>query len=216
MSVLVYGICERDESPIAGRGFQDQLLRGVQDDPLVAIVSDQGVAPRPELETLWEYERIVERLAEVHAIVPARFGSVMEDEASVLEMLRSKREHLLTVLEQTRGAVELGVRATWEQPPEPEPEHQTGTGYMRARLQLRNRAREVAGGLMPLGKLSRTSRCELPAGAAQPLRCAYLVDRELVGDFTASVRRLDQKLRDVDLVCTGPWPPYSFAGPVST
>jgi hypothetical protein len=215
MSVLVYGICERDESPVAGRGFQDQPLRGVQDDPLVAIVSDhEGPAPRPELETLWGYERIVERLGEVHAMVPARFGSVMEDDQAVLEMLRSKREHLLTVLEHTRGAVELGVRATWEQPPEPE--HQTGTGYMRARLQLRSRAREVAGGLTPLGKLSRTSRCELPAGAAQPLRCAYLVDRELVGDFTASVRRLDQKLRDVDLVCTGPWPPYSFAGPLRT
>ena len=43
------------------------------------------------------------------------------------------------------------------------------------------------------------------------MRCAYLVDRELVEDFTASLRRLDQQLRDVELVCTGPWPPYSFA-----
>jgi hypothetical protein len=177
---------------------------------LVAIVSDhRGSEPRPELETLWEYERIVERIRRVHAAVPARFGSVMDDDEAVLEMLRSRSEHLLTVLGRTRDAVELAVRATWVQPSEARPE--TGTGYMRVRLQLRSRAREVAGELMPLGKLSRASRCELPAGPQQPMRCAYLVDRELVADFTASVRRLDHQLSGVELMCTGPWPPYSFA-----
>ncbi|HET7051935.1 MAG TPA: GvpL/GvpF family gas vesicle protein [Solirubrobacteraceae bacterium] len=210
MSVLVYAIAQRGDSAVGGHGFQHQPLRGIRSDALMAIVSDhEGAALRPEVETLWDYERIVERIAQAHAIVPVRFGSVMDDDEAVVEMLRSRREHLLTVLEYTRGAVELAVRATWEQAPEPE--HQTGTGYMRARLQLRSRAREVAGDLMPLGKLSRTSRCELPAGPEQPMRCAYLVDRELVEDFTTSLRRLDQQLRDLELVCTGPWPPYSFA-----
>ena len=210
MSVLVYAIAQRGDSAVGGHGFQHQPLRGIRSDALMAIVSDhEGAALRPEVETLWDYERIVERIAQAHAIVPVRFGSVMDDDEAVVEMLRSRREHLLRVLEYTRGAVELAVRATWEQAPEPE--HQTGTGYMRARLQLRSRAREVAGDLMPLGKLSRTSRCELPAGPEQPMRCAYLVDRELVEDFTTSLRRLDQQLRDLELVCTGPWPPYSFA-----
>jgi hypothetical protein len=210
MSVLVYAIGQRGESPLAGYGLAHKPLRAIHADALIAVVSDQEAAAlRSDVETLWEYQRIVERIAEVCAIVPARFGSVMDGDGAVVEMLRSKREHLVTVLEHTRGAVELSVRATWEQAPEPE--QQTGIGYMRARLQLRGRAREVAGELMPLAKLSRTSRCKLPAGPEQPMRCAYLVDRELVEDFTASLRRLDQQLRDVELVCTGPWPPYSFA-----
>jgi hypothetical protein len=210
MSVLVYAIAQPGDTPLAGYGLEHKPLRAIHADALMAIVSDhEAAAPRPEVESLWEYERIVERIAQVRAIVPARFGSVMDGDDAVVEMLRSKREHLLTVLDQTRGAVELSVRATWEQAPEPE--HQTGTGYMRARLQLRSRAREVAGELMPLDKLSRTSRCKLPAGPEQSMRCAYLVDRELVEDFTASLRRLDRQLRDVELVCTGPWPPYSFA-----
>jgi Gas vesicle synthesis protein GvpL/GvpF len=210
MSVLVYAIAQRGDSPIAGYGLQHKPLRAIHADALMAIVSDhEGAALRPEVETLWDYERIVERIAQVRAIVPARFGSTLDADEAVVEMLRSKRERLMTVLEHTRGAVELSVRATWEQAPEPE--HHTGTGYMQARLQQRSRAREVAGELMPLDKLSRTSRCKLPAGPEHPMRCAYLVDSELIEDFTASLRRLDQQLRDVELVCTGPWPPYSFA-----
>jgi hypothetical protein len=208
MSVLVYAIAAHGEASVQGLGLQHQPLRGLHAGPLVAIVSDHRGAPPSALETLWEYERIVERIGELCPTVPARFGSVLDDDEAVLEMLRDRGEQLLAVLGHTRGAVELALRATWEQPPEPE--SQTGAGYMRARLQLRSRAREVAGELMPLGKLSRTSRCELPASPEQPLRCAYLVDRELVGDFTASVEELDHRLSGVDLVCTGPWPPYSF------
>jgi hypothetical protein len=40
---------------------------------------------------------------------------------------------------------------------------------------------------------------------------AYLVDRGRVREFVAMVEQLDDRLDDVELVCTGPWPPYSFA-----
>jgi gas vesicle protein GvpL/GvpF len=213
MSVLVYGIAERGDVAINRPGLQQQPLRGVYAGQLVAIVSDHDEPPPRAVDTLWEYEQIVERVADGHAMVPARFGSVLADDAAVLEMLHAKHETLLAALRHTRGAVELALRATWHQPPEPE--SQTGAGYMRVRLELRSRAREVAGELVPLDKLSRTSRCELPAGPQQPLRCAYLVDRELVQDFTASVRQLDHQLCGVELVCTGPWPPYSFVEEVT-
>lgn len=210
MSVLVYGIAERGASPIEGHGLQHQSLRGMYAGPLLAIVSDQeDAAPRPAVETLWDYEQIVERIARQHAIVPARFGSVLDDDEAVLEMLRARREQLLAALRYIRGAVELALRATWQQPPQSD--SRTGTDYMRVRLELRRQARELAGELMPLGKLSRTSRCELPGRPQDPLRCAYLVDRERVQEFTASVEQLDHRLSGVDLVCTGPWPPYSFA-----
>ena len=214
MSVLVYGIAQRGDRPVAGPGLGGQPLRGVHAEPLVAIVSDYQDPPaRPATQTMWDYERIVERIAELHPFIPARFGSVLNDDDAVREMLRERREQFLEVLSHTRGAVELALRASWDQPSEPP--SQTGAGYMRARLELRQRAREVAQELMPLGKLSRTSRCELPARPQQPLRCAYLVDREAVTEFTASLAELDQRLPGVELVCTGPWPPYSFVQEVT-
>ena len=39
----------------------------------------------------------------------------------------------------------------------------------------------------------------------------YLVERARVGEFVALVEQLDDCLDGVDLVCTGPCPPYSFA-----
>jgi hypothetical protein len=43
------------------------------------------------------------------------------------------------------------------------------------------------------------------------LRVAYLVDRDDVEAFVALVRRLQDEHEDLALVCTGPWPPFSFA-----
>jgi hypothetical protein len=43
------------------------------------------------------------------------------------------------------------------------------------------------------------------------MRFAYLVDRARLGEFTAVVEQLDRGMPEVELVCTGPWPAYSFA-----
>jgi hypothetical protein len=44
-----------------------------------------------------------------------------------------------------------------------------------------------------------------------PFAGAYLVDRERTDRFFELARELGGSLEDADLVCTGPWPPYSFA-----
>jgi gas vesicle protein GvpL/GvpF len=210
MSVLLYGLTDDGDVQVEDAGLYDRPLRAVRDGLLTAIVSDHdGGALRADAETLWRHERIVERLAASHPILPARFASILDDDAAVLEMLQARREQLTAVLAHTRGAVELALRAMWEQPPEPE--SQSGAEYMQARLQLRQRGREVAAELTPLDELSRSSRCQLPARPQEPLRCAYLVDRERVDDFIASVQQLDHRLSDVQILCTGPWPAYSFA-----
>jgi hypothetical protein len=213
MSVLVYGIAKRDAAPVKGRGLQRQPLRGVRAGPLVAIVSDHDDAPRPAVETLWDYEQTVERIAQLHPMVPARFGGVLDDDAAVVEMLDSKHEGLLVALDKTCGAVELAVRASWQPPPEPDVH--TGTSYMHARLELRRKAREVVDALTPLGELARAWSHKLPARPGEPARLAYLVDRERVRDFAAAVEQLDNRLSGIELVCTGPWPPYSFAQEVT-
>jgi hypothetical protein len=43
------------------------------------------------------------------------------------------------------------------------------------------------------------------------LRAAYLVDRDAVGGFTARVDALQREHPELAVLCTGPWPPYSFA-----
>jgi hypothetical protein len=42
------------------------------------------------------------------------------------------------------------------------------------------------------------------------LRASYLVERPVVGEFRAVAQRLQREYRDTTVLCTGPWPPYSF------
>lgn len=211
MNVLVYGIAHSREATLDGSGIENAPLRALQADSLLAIVSDRsGPAPQRTADTLWEYEQVVERIAARHPLIPARFGSVLNDDDTVLEMLRARRDEFLDALQRVCGAVEVALSASWGQPALAQDASQTGSGYLGARLQMRRRAREVAAELTPLGTLARTSRCELPARPAQPMRCAYLLDRDRIDEFAVVVEQLDRRLTDVDLVCTGPWPPYSF------
>ena len=69
----------------------------------------------------------------------------------------------------------------------------------------------MASVLEPLTSLARGSRRSLVPQPDLPVLDAYLVDRVRVREFLAMVQQLGDGLKDVELVCTGPWPPYSFA-----
>ncbi len=213
MSLLVYAIAEASDGTVSGAGLEEQPLRRVTESPLAAIVSDHhGPAPEPTAAGLGAYERIVRGLMEGRAILPAQFGSVLADEAAVQALLRERRDDLVARLQGVRGAVEIGLRASWRDgrgPSEILP--RSGSSYLRDRLELRQNARRVASQLDPLAALARSSRRALAPRPDLPVLDAYLVDRGRVGEFVALVEQLDDRLDDVELVCTGPWPPYSFA-----
>jgi Gas vesicle synthesis protein GvpL/GvpF len=225
MSLLLYGVVEAGSvggDLITGVGLDDRRLLTVIEGPLAAIVTEHdGDPPEPGIERLHEYEQTVRRLMDTGAILPARFGSVLDDEGTVRGLLRRRRRDLLTRLRGVRGTVELALRASWRQrtrsPAQPgghgagAPGPQSGTSYLRERLELRQSARRVASELDPLSALARSSRRTLIPAPDQPVTEAYLVERDRVREFVAMVRQLDDRLDDVELTCTGPWPPYSFA-----
>jgi hypothetical protein len=89
-----------------------------------------------------------------------------------------------------------------------------GREYVRAKLELRNRA-EAAGAALhaPLAALAVAER-RLPGRApGELLRASYLVERPAVAEFREEAQRLQRRNRDAAVLCTGPWPPYSFVGP---
>lgn len=212
MSLLVYGIVAAGEVDPWGRGLGNQPMRGVTEGPLEAIVSDHANRP-PEstAAALRAYESAVRRLMDRGAILPAQFGSVVADADAVKAFLRGRRDDLLARLERVRGAVEIGLRVNWRggavlarRPP-------ADGSYVRRRLELRQSARRVAQELDPLTTLARSSRRTLAPRPDLPVLDAYLVDRGRVREFVTMVEQLDHRLEDVELECTGPWPPYSFA-----
>jgi len=87
---------------------------------------------------------------------------------------------------------------------------ESGAAYLRDRLETRQSARRLARDLVPLTALARSIRRALPQRDL-PVLDAYLVDRTRVAEFVALVAELGDLLDGVELVCTGPCPPYSFA-----
>lgn len=216
MSLLVYGIAETGEAGLEVSGLDDRPLHEVAEDRLAAIVGDHDGdrdPPAATIGTLRAYEDTVEQLMEARVMLPARFGSVMADEGAVRGMLRRRRADLLARLDRVRGAVELGLRAVWREPGDAAPGQRSGSGteYLRARMDRRRRATDVADHLDRLMDVAHSCRRALLPRPELPVLDAYLVDRARVDEFVALVRDIDRQIEDVELLCTGPWPPYSFA-----
>ena len=59
-------------------------------------------------------------------------------------------------------------------------------------------------------ELSRAS-ARFGGASSDLLQSAYLVPRQDADAFRDGVRRLEAAHPDLTIVCTGPWPPYTFA-----
>ena len=213
MTVLLYGVVEADAGPVVGMGIDNRPLRAVADGPLMGIVSDHDdPGPLAAADAPDEYERTVQSLMDSRVILPAQFGRVLVDDDAVRAMLRRRRRDLREKLDGVRGAVELGLHARWRDGGDGvrDPRSESGTAYLRNRLEMRQSARRLARELDPLTALARSIRRALPQRDL-PVLDAYLVDRARVGEFVALVAELGDLLDGVELVCTGPCPPYSFA-----
>jgi Gas vesicle synthesis protein GvpL/GvpF len=205
VSLVLYAVTEGVPECTGGE------LRSVSEGSLTAVVGDEAVSPSRDM--LWRYEQVVERLMRRNALLPARFGSVFTDEDQLRAMLRRRRDELERSLDRVKGAVELAIRSSWSEQigVAAGRGHRTGTDYMLGRLELQRRARDVAQSLDRLAPLARDSHRRVLADPSVPLVGAYLVDRERVPEFTRRVAELDRSVEEIELVCTGPWPPYSFA-----
>jgi hypothetical protein len=215
MSLLVYAIADGPLDNRGADGVGASAVRAVGTGGLVALVSEHERAPAPTEAALWAFDEVIESYMGDRAVLPARFGSMVQDAATLKALLDDRRGELTAKLGRVRGAVELGVRVSWRDLPagSPADDEATGTSYMLDRVAGSRRARDLAGRLdRVLAPLARAARCRVLARPAIPVSASYLVDRGRVESFAVAVSDLDAAIDDADLVCTGPWPPYSFAG----
>lgn len=174
-------------------------LRAVRCDH-VNVVCAPARDGEPDAEALWEREAMLERLMEDRDLLPVRFGTVVEDERAVAAAISPRSAALAEALGRVRGAVELSVRAIAEDGPA-----EDGAAYLRERVAAERLARALH---EPLAALARDS---VLLDGPEALRAAYLVARGEVEAFVARFRELQLEHRELAVVCTGPWPPYSFA-----
>lgn len=141
---------------------------------------------------------VVERLLDcAEAVLPVRYGQRFADDEELTTAVVPRLEALEQQLDHVAGCVEVGVRVVRRHEPGQEAD---GAAYMRARLREETSVEAVHRVLAEQARDSvRTSR---DAG--------YLVSRSEVAGFSASVERLVAAHPALDVLCTGPWAPYSF------
>jgi hypothetical protein len=181
-------------------------LRAVRSGGLWAICAPAAADEHPTAEDLWRHEALLEELMEERDLLPVRFGTRLPDQAAARDALEVRHGELTAALERVRGAVELALRVEAREPVTVPPAGGTGRDYLAAKAATRRTAAALHA---PLAAISRASALR---PGRELLRAAYLVDRGAVDAFVSLVGDLQRAHEDtLALVCTGPWPPFSFA-----
>jgi hypothetical protein len=224
--IWVYAVCDRPDAPAPRRrGLAQAPLDAVRHDDLLAVFSRHDRAPaEPALDALWVHERVVERLMSDRTVLPMRFGTTMAGTDALEAALAARHDDLVERLGRVRGRVELGVRAVARDGAADAgpaaaagatPVARSGREYLLSKLDGSRAARDAAAELHdPLAARAAAATRRTP-GPGELLRAAYLVDKADVASFLAAVERLRRAHPGTSLLCTGPWPAYSFAGPAT-
>jgi hypothetical protein len=157
------------------------------------------------VDRLVDREGLLEALMAERDLLPVRFGATVANESAAAQLLTERHDELEAALLRVRGAVELAVRARLAAPRD-HVAHASGREYLRAKVGTSEAARRLH------ARLEAIARSAVVRSGPDVLRAAYLVDRAVVPDFVTEVQQAQALDSELSLLCTGPWPPFSFAG----
>lgn len=230
--MYVYAIADRPQQPLPDQmGLRDQALAKVIWHDVVAVVSTfTGANPSKTAAELWRHEDVVEALMSDRAVLPVRYGTLVPSPRHVVDLLRRAYGVLLQDINRVRDHVEIGMRfwtvtersngsgavcsAGGDRPSAKGP----GAAYLCARVarerQLRNRQRDkqrlVREAYERLATHANASRLDDEADDRRATTAAFLVPRDRMVLFRERVGEVANAHPELVLLCTGPWPPYSF------
>ena len=216
MILCVYAVAVPPEKRIAVRGLDDERLRAVTVGRVTAIVGELTHPPRPTQGTLRKYSEVVQKLAErLPAVLPARFGTCMQDLIELTFILQSRQQSLLRNLRDVRGRVQMTGRIFQSSAPNAGRATSiasagSGAEYLRARAAAATREKEVDGFASVRAAVRRWIRDERVEKQGPIASVYHLVPR---GQAEQYRRTLEHAAREAGLRLTvsGPWPPYAFS-----
>lgn len=223
MRWYIYGVTG-SPPPLDAEGVGGQPVSALEEGSLWLIGSPwAGDPPGLEPAAVLAHERVVEVALEVGAVLPFRYGTVV-DEVAVRAFVQTHSARIARQLAQVRGRVEVSLKLIELSPPPPrEPvspaRPSTGLEYMQRRREAVRRLEERAERARAV--VARVEERLAPWIADRRHRLApddrvlaaitHLIPREAVGEWTQAVADLRPQLTGLDCLASGPWPPYHFA-----
>jgi hypothetical protein len=232
--VHVYGVVSASAGPELARGG----VRPIVHRDVAALVSDVDGDELEAVHALRTHWRVLEQAGSRTTVLPVRFGTVMADEAAVVEhFLEPSHDRLAAALAEMAGKVQLTVKGFYEEDALMAGVVARSPVIARLREQVRGvpeaaayykrielgqlvaaeveRERERDGRLVleRLQRFALAARLEPPSTADAAVNAAFLVDEARVDEFSRAVAKLGRELAGrIRLRYTGPLPPYSFTG----
>jgi hypothetical protein len=200
-ALQLYGIISLDvsgdSSPVRGANvvtFRD----------LGALVADTSyAAPAPTPANIAEYRRVVEGAFVRQTILPAPFGSVFRGRDAMIRWLEL---HYFTLIEAVTFVADRAMaRVIVSYGDEPE-----NTAAMAIDADLLDNAADESFRLLRRHAVASLVINHHAGEAGPAARASFLIERERWDVFTDIVREERKRLREMQLQCTGPWPPYDF------
>lgn len=240
MSCLLYGIvaadADLDALPTARRGVGGAPVRLLEANGLAAAVS--RVAPAdaaPTVRRTLEFARVVEALHAQRAVIPVRYGCLLEDDGRVAMLLRARATEYAALLRRLRGCVEMAVQmaAGHAEPGDAggsvcedrhdSAAHPPGAAYLERRRAAYAAQERCAREHARLSEQVRAAlagrfiecRTEVPrpglgAASRSPVVTTYfLVQRQALTPFRQAFHQF-RRSQPTPLQLSGPWPPYNF------
>ena len=212
--------------PLRGiAGGEVRLLKAGEFSVVVSEFSgDQAAVNR---ENVLAHAAVVGNVLELTTPLPFRFGAVVTQQ-QLESFVIARHDALKARLDLVSGCVEMSVKVIssandgrQRQPEEQstELEDKPGTAFLleKQRELLGSEARtaeaqQIASWLQTqIGALIRDTRTNTNLTDKLLLAASHLVERGVVEQYRARLRSARLERPELDLLVSGPWPPYSFA-----
>jgi hypothetical protein len=216
VTLCVYAVALRPDKRITRPGLEGERLRTVTVGRVAAIVGELRRPPKATERTVRQYSEVVQALSErLPAMLPARFGTCVQDLIELTFILQSRQQSLLRNLRDVRGRVQMTGRILQSSTRDVEPAPSidpggSGAEYLRARAVAAASKREVVGFAPVRAAVRRWIRDERVEKQGPIASVYHLVPRAQAARYR---RTLEHAAREAGLRLTvsGPWPPYAFS-----
>ena len=224
--MYVYALVAKAPSEGLGTGMSGEALRVVTCGRLLAVVGDTSARPPLTSTALREHDRTIRRISAVtDAVLPMRFGSMVDGELQLARHLEPAEAALEAALVLVAGREQMTVRVYERQaraeegprvaaPPAGTANLGPGARYLLERRQtLANVSHRAALDAVLAAPAAFIRGQRIESHGSPPLIASvhHLIERGQGEAYAGALHAGTADLIDAAVTVSGPWPPYAFA-----